>query len=114
LFNLRISCTSLCCCRSFVCSELLASALLDLLGANALLLLLCYMLRLCGRSSTSELLASALLDLLGAALPASPGNQAALHELGVTGQLLALLRTPSSSPGLGLGTIQVRRLTVYD
>jgi hypothetical protein len=55
----------------------------------------------------SEQLASALLDLLGAALPASPGNQEELQELGVTGQLLALLRLPASSPGLGLGAIQV-------
>jgi hypothetical protein len=74
------------------------------LHLNLLLLLPCLIY---ARSSGSEALASALLDLLGAALPASPGNQSALHELGVTGQLLALLRTPSSSPGLGLGTIQV-------
>jgi hypothetical protein len=60
--------------------------------------------------SSSEQLASAILDLLAAALPDSPGNAAALQELGGTALLLGLLRQPSSSPALGLGAIQVRRV----
>eukprot|EP00775_Hariotina_reticulata_P001957 gene1957-2284_t len=56
-------------------------------------------------TAAAEELGHALLDLLSACLPDSPGSQQDLHQMGVTSQLLRLLRSPSNSPSLGLSTI---------
>jgi hypothetical protein len=57
-------------------------------------------------SSCSDGLAGAVLGALSAWLLDSPGSQAALHGLGITARLLALLRLPSHSPSFGLDIIR--------
>jgi len=83
-------------------------------AAALCVLIFCSTARGSTRGSTSngaaEDLGHALLEVLSASLPDCPGSQQELHQLGVTSQLLQLLRSPSNSPSLGLSTIHVLAL----